>query len=166
MEAEASTCDMTGVLGLTPGVGLYNETRQPPAAASARPSTNCQGSLSQPPAGGCNDREYKALTTGAPAKTIDITTAGVPLAPKASNTPKAPAAPTMPATRDHPRSAQRKTPCCPVDHQHRQRRQHGSNEVGNAHDEKGFVTAVNRVVHGSLAAMEEYAVKAPTYHGG
>ena len=42
------------------------------------------------------------LAWGAPAKTMDITTAGVPLAPNASNTPKAPIAPTIPATRDQP----------------------------------------------------------------
>ena len=42
------------------------------------------------------------LTTGAPAKTIDITTEGVPFAPKASRTPKAPAAPAsaLPALHD------------------------------------------------------------------
>jgi len=37
---------------------------------------------------------------GAPAKTIDMTTAGVPLAAKASSTPNAPKAPTAPANRD------------------------------------------------------------------
>ncbi len=43
-----------------------------------------------------------ALTTGAPANTIDITTAGVPLAPKASKMQKAPKAPSRPATNDSP----------------------------------------------------------------
>ena len=35
----------------------------------------------------------QALTMGAPANTMAITTAGVPLAPKASRMPKAPTAP-------------------------------------------------------------------------
>ena len=42
-----------------------------------------------------------AFTTGAPANTIDITTAGVPRAPNARRTPNAPIAPTVPASRDH-----------------------------------------------------------------
>ena len=46
--------------------------------------------------------ETSALTTGAPAKTSDITTAGVPRAPKARSTPKAPTAPAMPAASDQP----------------------------------------------------------------
>ena len=47
-----------------------------------------------------------ALVTGhaqfRDANTIDITTAGVPFAPKASSTPNAPTAPAMPAIRDQP----------------------------------------------------------------
>lgn len=42
-----------------------------------------------------------AFTIGAPAKTIDMTTAGDPFAPKASRTPNAPTAPTIPAASDH-----------------------------------------------------------------
>ena len=39
-----------------------------------------------------------AFTMGARAKMMDITTAGCPLAPKASSTPNAPNAPATPAT--------------------------------------------------------------------
>src|SRR5271165_1722004 len=66
------------------------------------PNTKGHGSFCHPPAGGCRTREYKALITGAPAKTMDITTAGVPLAPNASSTLNAPAAPAIPATSDQP----------------------------------------------------------------
>src|ERR1035438_8906098 len=66
------------------------------------PNTKGQGSFCHPPAGGCSTKAYRALITGAPAKTMDITTAGVPLAPKASSTLNAPAAPAIPATSDQP----------------------------------------------------------------
>ena len=46
-------------------------------------------------------RPTTALTIGAPAKTIVITTGGLPPAPKASSTVNAPIAPATPATSDH-----------------------------------------------------------------
>ncbi|HIE69356.1 MAG TPA: hypothetical protein EYP98_03905 [Planctomycetes bacterium] len=66
------------------------------------PSKKRQSSLPQPPAGGCSDMATTAFTIGAPAKMIDITAAGWPLAPNASSTPNAPTAPTAPATSDSP----------------------------------------------------------------
>jgi len=77
---------------------LYSVTSPPPIAASKIPAKNCQRIAPTPPAGGCCAIATTAFTTGAPAKMIDITTAGVPFAPNASNTQNAPIAPTMPAS--------------------------------------------------------------------
>src|SRR5205823_119581 len=71
--------------------------------AAAMRSPRIKGNLTVdiPPAGGCMAVATIALTIGAPAKTIAITTAGDPFAPKASSTQNAPIAPTIPATSDH-----------------------------------------------------------------
>src|SRR5438128_1210257 len=68
------------------GFGLKYVTRQPPSAASTIPMKNWGFTELIPPAGGCCQMETSALTIGAPANTIDMTTGGVPLAPKASST--------------------------------------------------------------------------------
>lgn len=73
---------------------------QPPAAAKIIPIQKPGRMEPQPPAGGWLMMETMAFTTGAPAKTMAMTTAGEPFAPKASNTPNAPMAPMMPATSD------------------------------------------------------------------
>ena len=80
--------------------GLNLVTMQPPIAAIATPSQNNFGTDPIPAAGGSVKIEIKALTTGAPAKIMAMTTAGWPLAPKANNTPNAPIAPTIPAIND------------------------------------------------------------------
>ncbi len=54
-----------------------------------------------PPEGGRCNSETMAFTTGAPAKTMAMTTLGMPRAPKASSTPNAPTAPKTPAIHDH-----------------------------------------------------------------
>src|SRR5262249_4365327 len=71
-----------------------------PVAASAIPMKNGSGIEPYPPLGGCSASATTELTTGAPAKTIAITTAGDPLAPKARRTAKAPIAPAIPAIND------------------------------------------------------------------
>lgn len=84
------------------GYGLYFVTKKPPSAANKIPAINCQRIAPKPLGGGCSANATMAFTIGAPAKTIDMTTVGVPLAPKASNTQKAPNAPTTPASNDQP----------------------------------------------------------------
>lgn len=61
---------------------------------------NCQFKLLHPPAGGCIADATIALTIGAPAKIIDIMTAGLPPTPNPNTTPNAPMAPTVPAIVD------------------------------------------------------------------
>jgi hypothetical protein len=72
-------------------------TSSPPTAASRIPARTCGFRLDQPPCGGCTRSATTAFTIGAPAKTIDITTAGLPFAPNASSTHSAPIAPAVPA---------------------------------------------------------------------
>src|SRR6266446_4404727 len=84
------------------GFGLKYVTRYPPSAASTMPMKNCGLIEPNPPAGGCCQIATSAFTIGAPANTMDITTGGVPLAPKASSTQNAPTAPAIPATNDQP----------------------------------------------------------------
>lgn len=76
-------------------------TRYPPKAASKIPATNCHLSDFKPEIVGCIEMATTALTIGAPAKTRDITTLGVPFAPKAINTKNAPNAPTTPAINEN-----------------------------------------------------------------
>ena len=80
--------------------GLKSVTRQPPSAANRMPRINCQRSELKPPAGGCITIAAIALTIGAPANMIDMTTLGIPLAPNANKTQNAPTAPTRPARVD------------------------------------------------------------------
>src|ERR1035437_8119045 len=64
------------------------------------PRNNCGLIELQPPAGRRWRIATTEFTTGAPANTMDMTTAGVPFAPNASSTQNAPSAPTIPATND------------------------------------------------------------------
>src|SRR5947208_1062314 len=93
-----------------------------------------------------------------------MTTAGVPLAPNASNTPKAPIATTIPANTHHPTqyvaSKGRR-----IQQEQRQRRKHGREKVCNADEEKGLVTAIDGVLHGDLTGVKKNAVNAPRHDG-
>ena len=91
-ELEDSVGSVSSTAALAgPGAGLNIVTRKPPVAASTMPSTNGSRIADHPPAGGWITITVTAFTIGAKAKMIDITTAGCPLAPNASNTPSPPA---------------------------------------------------------------------------
>ena len=48
---------------------------------------------------------------------------------------------------------------------HGKRSENGGEEVGNTHEEKCFVTAVDRIGHGHLTGMKKHTVNAPRKDG-
>ena len=77
--------------------GLYHVTSAAPTIADAMPTWKSRWIEPQPSFGGSFNKPTTEFTMGAPAKTMVMTTAGWPPAPKARSTAKAPMAPTMPA---------------------------------------------------------------------
>ena len=105
-----------------------------------------------------------AFTIGAPPNTIAITAAGDPFAPNASRTQNAPNAPAMPATSDHHIPATGKLQRSAIQCEHAKWREHRGEEICDADEEKRFVSAIDRIAHAHLSAMQQHPVNAPREH--
>ena len=105
---------------------------------------NCQRRLAQPPVGGWRLKATMALMMGAPAKTMAITTLGDPPAPKARRTKNAPAAPTIPARKDHRMPWAGKSQGGAVSNEHEERSQHRCHDVGDSDQQESLVPTPGR----------------------
>ena len=143
------------------GTGLVEGDQAASQGGEEEARTNGQRTLPTPPAGGWSAIESRALTIGAPAKTIDITTAGLPFAPKARRTQKAPDSSDGAGEQRPGHALDREDPGGAAQLEDQQRREHGGQEVGDPHEEEGLVAAAHGIGHGHLAGVQEDAVEPP-----